>query len=361
MLPGAHSVNRGAEVAFESVATELAQLGEQVTLFGSGPDRSDRPYRYRRSGLIRRERFERFPNPPPFRTNYIYEELTWTAGVLRHYRPSDFDVTVTCSFPFVNWLATRWPPRRRSRPAHVFVTQNGDHPARRLGREYRSFRCDGVVCTNPLYYERQQPMWPCALLPNGIDPDRFRPGPHQRERFGIPADVPVVLMVSALVDTKRVLDVMEPVARIPDAHLVVAGDGPLRDRFDRAAEELMPGRARRLVVPSDQMPDLYRSADVVLHPALFESFGNAYVEAMATGIPLVAHDFAGTRWIVGDDQGLVDTTDPNQVEAALRAALRPDRSALLRRAAEAHDRFAWRTIAAGYRDFFARVIAEGDR
>lgn len=361
MLPGAHSVHRGAEVAFESVATELAALGENVTVFGSGPDRPDRPYGYRQSGLIPRERFEHFPNPPPFRTNYIYEEATWTAGMLRHYRSADFDVTVTCSYPFVNWLATRWPPLARSRPAHVFVTQNGDHPALRQGREYRWFDCDGLVCTNPLYYERQKTTWRCALLPNGIDPDRFRPGPGQRARFGIPEDVPVVLLVSALVETKRVLEVMEAVASIPDAHLVVAGDGPLREQFDRAGETLMPGRALRMVVPSDQMPDLYRSADVVLHPALFESFGNVYVEAMATGIPLVAHDSVGTRWIVGDDPGLVDTTDPSRVREALQDALGRDQAALLRRAEKVYGRFAWRTIATGYREFFEEVVVERNR
>ena len=83
---------------------------------------------------------------------------------------------------------------------------------------------------------------------------------------------------------------------------------------------------------------------------------------MASGVPLVAHDYPGTRWIVGDDDpGLVDTTDQSRVRDALLEALRRDESAQMRRAAEVRDRFAWRTIAAGYRDFFEEVVVERDR
>ena len=357
LLPGMHNIPRGAEVAFESVATHLALDGDDdVTVFGSGAHRPDEPYAYRRSPLIRRERFERFPSLPPFRSNYIYEEATWVFSALRSYHPRDFDVTVTCSFPFVQWMTTRWPPRKSSRPAHVFVTQNGDHAASANQREYRTFTCDGLVCTNPVYYEHQRARWRSALIPNGIDPDRFRPGTSQRARFDLPEGVPIVLMVSALVETKRVLEGMAAVATIPDAHLVVAGDGPLRGEFDAAGERLMPGRVRRLVVPSDQMPDLYRSADVFLHTALFESFGNVYVEAMATGLPVVAHDSPVTRWILGDHPGLVDATDGAQVASAVTAALQGNRDLSDGLVKEAHERFSWSTIAQRYRQFMGEVL-----
>jgi glycosyltransferase involved in cell wall biosynthesis len=356
LLPGIHSVDRGAEVAFQSVASAIAEAGaDEVTVFGSGPDRPDRRYSYRRVPLIRRQRFEHFPTIPPFRSNYVYEEATWTVAALRWYRSSDYDVTVSCSFPFVNWLATRWPPAR-TRPAHVFVTQNGDHPALAKDREYRSFRCDGLVCTNPVYFERQRDVWRSELIPNGIDPVCFSPGPPERSRFGLPEDAPVVLIVGALIESKRVLEGLAAVAAIPGAHLVVAGDGPLRDQFDATGAQLMPGRYRRLVVPSDTMPALYRSADVVLHPSLFESFGNVYIEAMAIGLPVVAHDSVVTRWILRDDPGLVDTTDPAQMTGAVTAALARDRGESLRRVGEVHERFAWSTIAQQYREFFRDLV-----
>jgi glycosyltransferase involved in cell wall biosynthesis len=357
VLPGLHRVHRGAEVAFESIATEIAKMGlDEVTLVGSGEPIANRPYKYKHYAMLPRERFERFPKFPPFRTEYIYEEATWVFNYLRNYRAGDADLTITCSYPFVNWLLTRWPPRG-PRPPHVFVTQNGDWPAYSDNYEYTKFRCDGLVCINPEYYERNKSNWPSVLIPNGIDPAKFQPGSPVRERFGLPDDKPIVLMVSALVESKRVLEGMRAVAKIPDAHLVVAGDGLLREEFDRLGNELMPGRFWRMTLPIDQMPDLYRSADVFLHPTFWESFGNVYVEALATGLPVVAHDYAVTRWIFKEGHpGLVDASDEHLVTGALRKAISNGKSDAVEQAPIAATRFSWKNIANDYRSFFEDVI-----
>lgn len=355
LLPGMHRVQRGAEAAFEAVATEIAKLGlDEVTVVGSGPPKGNRPYRFKSSGLIARERFESFPKIPPFRSEYIYEEASWVLNYLPRYRPAAADLTVTCSYPFLNWMLTRWPPLQR-KPAHVFVTQNGDWPAHSDKLEYRLFHCDGLVCTNPEYYERNKARWPSALIPNGIDPQRFTPGPSARTRFGLPEDAIIILMVSALIESKRVLEGMRAVAKIPNAMLVVAGDGPLRDQFDKLGEELMPGRFRRMTLPSDQMPDLYRSADVFLHSTLYESFGNVYVEAMAVGLPVVAHDYQVTRWIFGEHPGLVNATDESALTAALTRTIRDGRADAANRSTIATNRFSWQRIARQYREFFVAV------
>lgn len=356
VLPGLHRVPRGAEVAFESVASEISKLGlDEVTLVGSGQPIADRPYHFRRSGLITRERFEHLPKFPPFRSEYIGEEATWVINYLRRHRPGDADITVTCSYPFVNWLLTRWPPFGR-RPPHVFVTQNGDWPAYSNKSEYSLFRCEGLICTNPQYYERNQARWPSILIPNGINPQHFRPGSETRARFDLPVGRPVILMVSALVGSKRVLEGMEAVAKIPDAYLVVAGDGPLRDQFDALGNKLMPGRFRRMTLPLADMPDLYRSADVMLHPTFHESFGNVYVEALATGVPVVAHDYAVTRWIFGPGHpGLVNVAEEADITAAVRRAIHEGRPDALGRVAGAAERFSWASIGRQYRDFLASI------
>lgn len=355
LLPGMHRVNRGAEVAFEAIATEIAKLGQdEVTVIGSGQPRADRPYRFERAGLIPREWFERFPKCPPFRSDYVDEEATWVANYVRKYRPSAADITVTCSYPFVNWMLTRWPPFG-PRPAHVFVTQNGDWPAYSDHLEYRWFRCDGLVCTNPIYYSRNHTRWPSVLLPNGVNPLRFCPGARERHKFGLPETGAIILMVSALVESKRVLEGMRAVARIPDATLIVAGDGPLRDQCDALANKLMPGRYRRILLSSERMPDLYRSADVLLHPTLHESFGNVYVEAMAVGLPVVAHNYEVTRWIFGASPNLVDASDENELVIAIERALSEGAGDALTRATAAAERFAWAKIAVRYREFFVDI------
>ncbi len=167
-LPGLHRYNRGAEIAFISIASELAHAGEDVTLVGSGPDREKTPYRYLHAGSIRRERFEALPSIPGLRDECAYEELTFVPGFLRRYRPADYDITIACSYPFSNW-ALRRPVIGGVRPPHVFVTENGDWPALVRTSEYRFFGCEGLVCTNPEFYERNKSRWNCRLIPNGVD------------------------------------------------------------------------------------------------------------------------------------------------------------------------------------------------
>ena len=134
----------------------------------------------------------------------------------------------------------------------------------------------GLGCINPDYYERNKENWRCALIPNGVDCNRFKPGPMQRGKFGIPEGGFVVLMVSALDPTKRVAQGIEAVSKIPEAYMVVAGDGALRDEIDGLAAKLIPGRYKRFQVASERMPLLYQSADLFLHLSQIESFRKCF-------------------------------------------------------------------------------------
>lgn len=353
-LPGFHRYDRGAEVALLAVAEACARAGDAVTVMGMGQPRPGTAYTFRHVPAIRRERFERLPTMPALRDDTAYEELSFAPGLLARFRPADYDATVTCAYPFTSW-ALRRPRWGGRRPAQVFVTQNGDWPATSNASEYRWFGCDGLVCTNPDFYARTKDRWRAALIPNGVDLARFTPGAGERARFGLPADAPVVLMVSALIESKRVLEGIRAVARVPGAHLVVAGDGALREAAAALAAELLPGRFRRLTVAPADMPALYRSADALLHMSLLEPFGNVFIEAMACGRPIVGHDTPRLRWIVGEAEALTDTTDVDAVAAALARALRPDPAAQAARVDRA-DRFGWQRVAAEYRAFIAELI-----
>lgn len=357
VLPGLHRVNRGAEVAFESIAHEIGKMsGWDVTVIGSGDEIVDRSYKFRHAGAISRRRFERFPRIPYLRSEYTYEELTFVPGLISAYRPGDYDVTVTCSYPYVNWIL-RARRHRGKRPAHVFVTQNGDWPARAGNREYQFFGCDGLVCINPDYYKRNCDRWSCALIPNGVDPSVFLPGLECRARFGLPESAPVVLMVSALITSKMVLEGIRGAAGVKNLHMIVAGDGPLRDDVERLGSQLMGTRFQRVSLSSDQMPDLYRSVDVFLHMSLDEPFGNVYLEALSTGLPVVAHDSEVTRWIVGEQGILIDTTNVVAVTDALNTALTGEqRDGAASRHEFTRQRYAWPHIAAQYCAFFHQVI-----
>jgi glycosyltransferase involved in cell wall biosynthesis len=355
-LPGLHRYARGAEVAFISIAAELAKAGDLVTLIGSGQPRAEAPYRFLRAVSVGRQNFESFPAIPVFRNECAYEELTFIPGLFHQYRPTEYDVTLTCSYPFTNWMLRR-PTWGGSRPPHVFVTQNGDWPACANNSEYRFFGCEGLVCTNPEFFERNKAHWQCRVIPNGVDCDRFQPGVAQRQEFGLPTDRLIILMVSALIPTKRVEIGIEAVSRIPDAHLAVAGDGPLRQAVDVLAARLLPGRFTRLSLPAERMPRLYRSADVFLHLSKDEPFGNVFLEAMACGLPVVAHDSPRSRWIVGEDEFLSDTSDPAAVARQLQLARQTADSQRRTRATKAAA-FSWSGIGKMYREFLKEVVAQ---
>ena len=132
-----------------------------------------------------------------------------------------------------------------------------------------------------------------------------------------------------------------------DAYLVVAGDGPLRDEAQKLADRLMPNRFQRISLTAQEMPALYQSADAFLHLSLLESFGNVFLEAWATGLPIIAHDTERLRWILGDYGNLCDTEDTPALANTITEALTSDRVNKI----DGIERFAWSTIAQEYRNF----------
>lgn len=352
-LAGLHRIHRGAEVAFISVASELAKTGHDVTLFGSGQAWPGTAYRFVHVPAIDRKRFESFPQLPTVRNESSWEDATFAPALLATYKPSEFDISVTCAFPFTHW-ALRRPVLSGKRPRHVFVTQNGDWPAYSDKAEFRFFSCDGLVCINPDYLERNRDQYRCALIPNGVDLNAFKPAQGERARFGMPDRGPIILMVSALIESKDVAKGIEVMAEIPGATLVVAGDGPLRKNLAELAASLLPDRYIQLTVPSSDMPALYRSADVFMHLSRDESFGNVFLEAMATGLPIVAHDSPRTRWIVGDDAFLLQSGKVQEIAAAVRSALAGGGSSQEVNRNRALI-FGWQAIAGQYADFFSEL------
>lgn len=360
-LPGLHRVLRGAEVAFEELGKQLALLPDcQVTLIGSGAPRANSPYDFYHAPCISRERFERWPVLPYFRGEYVYEELTFLPGLIRAYQPNNFDVTVTCSYPYTSWILRA--KRNKTGPKHFFVTQNGDWMCTAKNGEYKHFDCDGLICTNPDYFEQHKKRYASALIPNGVDLDQFTPGVGDRTAFNIPQHVPLALMVSALIPSKRVLEGIRSAARVNGLHLAVAGDGGLRDEVKTLGKELMGDRFHLLKLPREKMPEMYRCADVFLHMSQDEPFGNVYIEALSTGLPVVMHDRPVSRWIVEDQGILVDSSDESAVASALKIALDAKTDAQIQsRRALVERRFSWQALAKQYYAFFQEVCRQDEQ
>jgi len=170
-----------------------------------------------------------------------------------------------------------------------------------------------------------------SVVPYGVDA-RFAPGPRPAElsgRWGVGAQ-PVVLFLGGLKARKNLsllLDVWREVARAcPEARLVIAGSGPLRQHLEQRARA--PGAPGGVVftgyVPERDKVDYYRLADVLLFPSALEGFGFTVAEAMACGLPVVASNRGSLPELVIDGEGgfLVDPDRPADLVAATVGLLR---------------------------------------
>ena len=134
---------------------------------------------------------------------------------------------------------------------------------------------------------------------------------------------PLLLCVARLAPQKGVDVAVRALSTIPDAILLVLGEGPERERLETLAREL--GVAKRLLMPGrvGDIAALYRRCDVVVHPARWEGFGLAMLEAMLAAKPVVAARAASAPELVVDDVtgALVPPDDPVALAAAVRRLL----------------------------------------
>lgn len=143
-----------------------------------------------------------------------------------------------------------------------------------------------------------------------------------RARLGWPADARVVLAVGALVPHKGHAVLLDALDDLPDVHLAVCGQGPLASAL--AARAARHGDRVRFLGHRSDVPRLLKSADVLAHPSLEEGLGQAVVEAMIAGCPVVATEAGGLTETVGHLGRLVPTGAPRAMARALRAALLDD-------------------------------------
>jgi glycosyltransferase involved in cell wall biosynthesis len=183
-----------------------------------------------------------------------------------------------------------------------------------------------------------------------------------RHALGLPADRPVVLAVGMLdTQVKRTDSLIRSIAELPAPRPFLAllgADGPdAADLRALAREQLGDDGFLARAVPHDAIGDWYRAADVFALASLREGFGLAYVEALAHGLPIVAHDTPVTRHLLGDMATLIDITRPGALSQAISTALATPSTDAQRRArhASARTRFGWDALREDYAQLLLRV------
>lgn len=137
-----------------------------------------------------------------------------------------------------------------------------------------------------------------AVIERGIDKDLFKPtrrNDHLRTQLAIHPDQLLVTLVSRMAQEKN-LDLAFKAFRaiqqaIPHARFLVVGDGPERNRL----QSLYPDCIFVGMQTGLALAEYYASGDLFLYPSTSETFGNVVLEAMASGLPVVAFDYAAAH------------------------------------------------------------------
>lgn len=190
------------------------------------------------------------------------------------------------------------------------------------------------------------------VVPNVVDTSLF--SPRSLPRNGR------LLTVGLLYEAKGVDILLEAMTYVPDVMLDIVGDGPRRDEYVTLAQDL--GIAERVIfhglLPKSEVAALMRQAELFVLASRYDNNPCVVIEAMASGLPVVATAVGGIPEQIDDSNGrLAPPNDPESFASEIRAALRTiatyDRDSIARAAAE---RYGFDTIGARLAEIYASVV-----
>lgn len=366
---GLGHVRRGNETWATDAASALHAAGVDILLVGGGP-RPEGQAPYLRLPNLRRD-FPVLRRVLSWHHRYLAEQLSFLLPLRRRLLRDRQPIVHLCDPDLALQLQKRTPGRglhvafkdgmllgpewcRRIEFVHVLAPHYRDVLARDAGVDTRDW----------------------FVIPHLVDVRQFQaPADRAAERAGwpelnLPPDALVVLGVGdfSTGGHKRLDWLVREVAALPPearAHLVLAGqaDPDTFACFETAAHQALGTRVRLLRnLPRHQIARLYRVADVFAHAATREPFGIVFLEAMASGLPIVGHPWEVTRWIIGDAGETPDMTVPGALAAVLRrwAADVPSRLAAGTRARlRAESAFAPGCVVPRYLELYDRMRHAG--
>ncbi|HEV2746127.1 MAG TPA: glycosyltransferase [Allosphingosinicella sp.] len=193
----------------------------------------------------------------------------------------------------------------------------------------------------------------------GIDLDRFKPTDRAAAKARLGVAGPLIVAAGALIPRKGQRLAIDAMRQIPDASLILVGDGPERRRLQAHVRASGLGARVRLLGnrPHEELPELLAAADILVHASASEGLANVWVEALACGTPVVAADVGGAREVLDrPEAGRLVPLDAAAIATALRELLAaPPAPEAVRKAAE---RFSWDANARQLHDHLQRVASE---
>ncbi len=305
------------------LARELRRLGHQTRIFAPS-SRTDVD--------IDSERFYRIGTPIAIPVNDSVARITLSfhladrvTSILEHEK---FDVLHFHEplMPALPMTLLRLSTTANVGTFHAFARSNiGYYYGRPLLQPYLAHLHRGIAVSAPArdFVNRYFPDYPLRVIPNGIDLNVYRPGlapiRHLRD------DHVNILFVGRLEKRKGLGDLLRAYrfvqSRVPRSRLIIVGDGPLRGRVESyISRHRIPNVVLAGFVPESVKPRYYDSADIFCAPATgAESFGIVLLEALASGLPVVATEIPGYMSVLepGHDSITVEPKNWRELGASL--------------------------------------------
>ena len=208
-----------------------------------------------------------------------------------------------------------------------------------------------------------------VTIPNGINLARFDPSnassrAEVRLSLGVTEDIPLVLFVGSQYRLKGLEFVIKALAEMKTKAVLLVVGGDIAAPFKRLAEQL--GVCDRIIFAGarSDLPSIYPAADALVLPTLYETFALVCIEAMASGLPVLASPVGGIEDYLHDDvNGFHIQRDPQDIAVKLDRILTDrDLHARIREEGLATaGNYAWEKTARQYLSLFDELIAERAR
>jgi glycosyltransferase involved in cell wall biosynthesis len=308
--------------------------------------------------------------------------LLWYRRFLRTVRPCLVHMQHPLERHLYTWLVSRYEGWRLPLvvTVHSIFKEHSDESIEKIIRPNLQ-RADRLIVVSRTTADEAEQLGAdpskCRLIRTGVDLERFRPCDRlaARARLGVDPDLPLVLFVGNLEPRKavdRLLLALSDVRRVVHgATLAIVGTGASagaddqEPRLRRMVTEMGLGSAVWFLghVPRDKLPAWYAAADVFALPSSSEAQGMVVLEAMASGLPVVASAVGGLLDTVEEDRTgyLVPFGDVPQLADRL-ASLLVDPSRRARMGAAAHEvavrDFSWQNVVKATIEVYCEALAE---
>ncbi|MCB0170538.1 MAG: glycosyltransferase family 4 protein [Anaerolineae bacterium] len=360
---GLGQINRGFETFTQECFEALAEVPSlDVTLFKGGGQSRGKEIKV--WNLPRNTSIAKWLGKTTGRGAYYTEQVTFTLSLLPYIQQKKPDVIFFSDGTIGNNL---WHWRRLTKQPYKLLFSNGGPLSPPFSRwdhiqQVTPYQLDNALAAGEAEHRQ-------SLVPYGIrmpaEPPTLSPAERQttRQRLGLPPERPLILSVGAVNTSHKRMDyIIREIALLnePRPYLLLLGQQEAESAEIVALGRRLLGQDNFQVktVAAAAVTDYYQVADVFVLASLHEGFGRVFLEAMAHGLPCLAHDYETARYILGQEGYLADFRLTGSLANLIAQFSQENHTSVKRhqRHRRVYERFSWEKLRPSYVEMIRRCV-----